>query len=151
MRGGCLSGVSFNPIKGSMFSKALIFTLISQYWFVPGTVLQLFAIYCVVFTLNVHTLAEPSEPVVTFEDQRSKSPSEDRAPSPATPPRAKPESKQSTPEPKASSKAAESKPKTDKEREMDEYKAKLAEKRRMAREKAEREAEIERIKQEELQ
>lgn len=93
---------------------------------------------------------EPSEPVVTFEDQRPKSPAEDRAPSPSSPPRAKPEPKQATPEPKASPKA-EAKPKTDKEREMEEYKAKLAEKRRLAREKAEREAEIERLREEELQ
>lgn len=34
---------------------------------------------------------------------------------------------------------------------MEEYKAKLAEKRRLAREKAEREAEIERLREEELQ
>ena len=67
-------------------------------------------------------------------------------------PKPKAEHRQLTPEPKVAFKdEVKTIPKTDKEREMEEYKAKLAEKRRLAREKAEREAEIERLRQEEAQ
>ena len=76
-----------------------------------------------------------------------------REPEEKSSPRPKQEPRQSTPEPKVAFKdEVKTIPvKTDKEREMEEYKAKLAERRRLAREKAEREAEIERLRQEELQ
>lgn len=64
-------------------------------------------------------------------------------------PKSKPEPRQTTPDPKA--KVEKTTPKTDKEREMEEYKAKLAERRRLARERAEREAAIERLRLEEQQ
>ena len=78
-------------------------------------------------------------------------------------PKAKPDHRQRSPEPKPDHRQRSPEPrvafkddvktvaKTDKEREMEEYKAKLAERRRLAREKAEREAEIERLRQEEAQ
>ncbi|KAL4233732.1 hypothetical protein ACF0H5_008412 [Mactra antiquata] len=69
----------------------------------------------------------------------------------SSPPRSKPESKQSTPEPKPAAGMDKTSTKSYKEIKMEEYKTKLAEKRRLAREKAEREAEIERLRQEELQ
>ena len=77
------------------------------------------------------------------------SPSPKAEPTPAPKPAsvAAPSAAEAHPSPKPET----SKPKTDKEREMEEYKLKLAEKRRIAREKAERDAEIERLKQEELQ
>ncbi|XP_052809925.1 ensconsin-like isoform X2 [Mya arenaria] len=103
--------------------------------------------------VKVETEAPTEERPKTESPVEELTPAEGRAtpePSSEVKVEPKPSSVEARPSPKPDAKA-EAKPKTDKEREMEEYKAKLAERRRLAREKAEREAEIERLKQEELE
>ncbi|XP_052808367.1 MAP7 domain-containing protein 1-like isoform X5 [Mya arenaria] len=103
--------------------------------------------------VKVETEAPTEERPKTESPVEELTPAEGRAtPEPSSEAKVepKPSSVEARPSPKPDAKA-EAKPKTDKEREMEEYKAKLAERRRLAREKAEREAEIERLKQEELE
>ena len=92
------------------------------------------------------------EPRVKIQEPEERSPPKPKPDHRQRSPEPKPDHRQRSPEPRVAFKdEVKTIPKTDKEREMEEYKAKLAERRRLAREKAEREAEIERLRQEEAQ